>query len=170
MSVCLLLESMAETKLGCSHYRRNCQIEAPCCKEYYWCRFCHNEAIKKCKTEEMDRHAVKHVKCMLCNHTQPVKSSCENCKILFARYFCSICNLFDDTPDKDIYHCEACGICRIGKRDEFVHCRTCSACMPVNHKCTALGFRQNCPVCLEFLFTSREGAVILECGHTSKKN
>lgn len=28
----------------CKHYRRRCQIRAPCCNEIYPCRHCHNEA------------------------------------------------------------------------------------------------------------------------------
>lgn len=28
----------------CSHYRRRCQIRAPCCDEIFDCRHCHNEA------------------------------------------------------------------------------------------------------------------------------
>lgn len=28
----------------CQHYRRRCQIRAPCCNEIFTCRHCHNEA------------------------------------------------------------------------------------------------------------------------------
>ena len=28
-------------------------------------------------------------------------------------HFCSVCKLFDDT-DKGQFHCEGCGICRLG--------------------------------------------------------
>ncbi|XP_039793536.1 uncharacterized protein LOC120659451 [Panicum virgatum] len=29
---------------GCEHYRRRCKIVAPCCKQVFPCRHCHNEA------------------------------------------------------------------------------------------------------------------------------
>lgn len=39
----------------------------------------------------------------------------EKCKTVFGRYFCETCKFFDDDPTKDIYHCDKCKICRIGK-------------------------------------------------------
>jgi hypothetical protein len=30
--------------LGCVHYKKKCKVKAPCCAEFYVCRFCHNEA------------------------------------------------------------------------------------------------------------------------------
>ncbi|CAN0505237.1 unnamed protein product, partial [Ectocarpus sp. 8 AP-2014] len=32
-----------------------------------------------------------------------------------SRYYCGICHLFDDAPEKDIYHCPYCNVCRLGK-------------------------------------------------------
>ena len=29
-------------KHGCEHYRRRCQLVAPCCGQTFWCRHCHN--------------------------------------------------------------------------------------------------------------------------------
>jgi RING finger/CHY zinc finger protein 1 len=149
--------SVDTQSLGCTHYRRNCQIEAPCCKEFYWCRFCHNDAIKSCKVEEMDRHAVSKVRCMLCQHQQPPKASCDSCNALFASYFCDKCKFYDNTPNKHLYHCDECGICRVGKREDYIHCNTCGVCMVKDHKCTKIAVEKNnsCPVCLEDLFTSR---------------
>lgn len=40
-----------------------------------------------------------------------VQSSCEDCGIDFATYFCAICRMFD-CKDDGKYHCEGCGICR----------------------------------------------------------
>ena len=35
------------------------------------------------------------------------------------------CKLWDDDPHKSIYHCNDCGICRIGKGlgKDFFHCK-----------------------------------------------
>lgn len=46
------------------------------------------------------------------------------------QYTCLECKLFDD-EDKNQYHCEGCGICRIGGRDKFFHCEKCNMCLPV---------------------------------------
>ena len=27
---------------GCEHYRRGCQVSAPCCDQFFVCRFCHD--------------------------------------------------------------------------------------------------------------------------------
>jgi len=43
------------------------------------------------------------------------------------------CKLFDD-EEKNQYHCDGCGICRIGGRDKFFHCETCNMCLPVKLK------------------------------------
>ena len=32
---------------GCAHYRRRCEILAPCCNEWFPCHVCHDEAFKK---------------------------------------------------------------------------------------------------------------------------
>ncbi|RLN15358.1 hypothetical protein BBJ28_00014149 [Nothophytophthora sp. Chile5] len=38
---------------------------------------------------------------------------CANCHRRMAAYFCSVCNLFDDAgPEKKVFHCAQCGICR----------------------------------------------------------
>jgi RING finger/CHY zinc finger protein 1 len=46
----------------CKHYKRKCEKMAPCCKKYYRCRLCHNEAVENgetdCQVEVMDRYAV----------------------------------------------------------------------------------------------------------------
>lgn len=49
------------------------------------------------------------------------------------QYTCLICNLFDD-ENKDQYHCEGCGICRIGGRNNFFHCEVCNMCLPLQLK------------------------------------
>lgn len=41
--------------------------------------------------------------------------------------FCS-CPFFDDDVSKETFHCDECGICRVGGRDNFFHCATCGSC------------------------------------------
>ncbi|XP_069313482.1 RING finger and CHY zinc finger domain-containing protein 1 isoform X3 [Eulemur rufifrons] len=95
------------------------------------------------------------------------QQSCEECSTLFGEYYCNICHLFD--KDKKQYHCENCGICRIGPKEDFFHCLKCNLCLAMNlqgrHKCIENVSRQNCPICLEDIHTSRVVAHVLPCGH-----
>ncbi len=72
-------QSISEYKStsGCEHYARDCLLQAPCCGEWFSCRFCHDKAkndeepdFKKSHT--MDRHAVTLVRCLACQLEQPV--------------------------------------------------------------------------------------------------
>jgi CHY zinc finger len=80
---------------GCSHYRKNCNLIAPCCGKEVACRLCHDEQMT-C-SEEMDRHKVVDMVCQACGCRQPCAQSCASCHTLMARYYCSVCHLFDDT-------------------------------------------------------------------------
>ncbi|KAG2381624.1 hypothetical protein C9374_006008 [Naegleria lovaniensis] len=170
-------EKKYSNDLGCSHYPHNCQIESPCCKEFFWCRVCHdNEAFTKykCKVENMDRYSVKRVKCMRCGTIQSSENvECENpeCKTIFGEFYtCTICHIYSNDPKRPIYHCEGCKICRLGKREQFVHCYTCGACMAPNHKCIPQCMQSSCPICMEDLFSSRESVHLLRCGHPMHLN
>uniref|UniRef100_A0A8C0BRF0 RING finger and CHY zinc finger domain-containing protein 1 n=1 Tax=Buteo japonicus TaxID=224669 RepID=A0A8C0BRF0_9AVES len=92
---------------------------------------------------------------------------CEGCHSLFGEYYCGICHLFD--RDKKQYHCAECGICRIGPKEDFFHCSKCNLCLSLSlrgkHKCIENVSRQDCPICLEDIHTSRVGAHVLPCGH-----
>ena len=150
--------------VGCEHYVRRCQLVAPCCNKAYVCRHCHNDA----EAHEMDRHAVKEVVCAACNERQPVSNTCCNieCGTQFAAYFCAVCNFFDDRIERNYYHCDKCGICRVKGNNDFVHCDTCQTCVnTLNHTCKADRFHTDCPVCLENLFHSTKPATVLPCGH-----
>eukprot|EP01130_Rhizamoeba_saxonica_P014811 TRINITY_DN650_c0_g1_i2.p1 TRINITY_DN650_c0_g1~~TRINITY_DN650_c0_g1_i2.p1 ORF type:complete len:237 (-),score=32.18 TRINITY_DN650_c0_g1_i2:24-734(-) len=101
--------------------------------------------------------------CMVCGTLQMIAENCNNCHQSMARYFCGICNFFDDTEGKDIYHCNKCGLCRRGKGlgiDRY-HCDDCHICMVIseaNHtKHIDRQYDANCPICGEYLFTSRDG-------------
>ena len=52
--------------------------------------------------------------------------------------------------ERQYYHCDDCGICRVGGRENFFHCPTCEGCfaksMENNHICVERNLKQNCPV------------------------
>ncbi|XP_025836321.1 RING finger and CHY zinc finger domain-containing protein 1 isoform X2 [Agrilus planipennis] len=149
---------------GCAHYKRKSKFVTPCCNKVYTCRFCHDER----EDHTMNRKEVSELICTLCDTRQPVQAECQNCGIRFGKYTCLECNLFDD-EDKNQYHCNGCGICRIGGADKFFHCKKCNMCLPVQlqnrHKCVENVSRANCPVCLEDIHTSRTPCHIPNCGH-----
>jgi len=93
------------------------------------------------------------------------------CETEVGAYYCGVCKFWDDQgPKKKTFHCDKCGICRVGGKDNFWHCDTCAMCysphMKNNHKCISNSFHQNCPVCLEFMFDSRKVTTKLKCGHS----
>ncbi len=69
-----------------------------------------------------------------------------------------VCNFFDDDFRKQPFHCDGCGICRVGGAHNFFHCETCGCCyareLHNNHKCIKDSMHQNCPICQENLFNS----------------
>ena len=116
----------------------------------------------------MDRHKVQKIKCLNCGLEQNPQKNCESCKIEFASYFCSVCNLFDNEHEKyKVYHCDGCGLCRVGGRDNFYHCNKCDHCIRIeakdSHNCVSL--KQDCPVCMQDMQDSRMTVYILDCGH-----
>ncbi|CAG0881992.1 unnamed protein product [Cyprideis torosa] len=151
--------------LGCKHYRRKCKLVSPCCDNVYPCRFCHDEAEGN---HTLERKHLKEVVCNRCSHRQPIQQICEGCGLVMGNYYCSTCRLFDD-EDKQHFHCDGCGICRIGGKDKFFHCPRCDMCLPLrlkgNHKCVENMSRIDCPVCLEYIHTSRIPSQIPPCGH-----
>ena len=109
--------------MGCEHYQRHCELQAPCCKEFYSCRICHDEhqetedtlhTIKETCLETFNRHRVMKVRCNDCRTIQSVGKECTSCFRYFAYYYCTYCCLFDDDKSHDIFHCNKCGICRKG--------------------------------------------------------
>lgn len=63
---------------GCQHYRRAAMKRCEECKEFFTCRFCHDDAkylnerdVKK--AHQYNRFATKEVMCMKCEHIQPVR-------------------------------------------------------------------------------------------------
>ncbi|XP_055855169.1 uncharacterized protein LOC129918578 [Episyrphus balteatus] len=158
-----------ERKIGCEHYKRRAMFVTPCCNKFYKCRYCHDEK----ETHHFDRKTLTELICVECNTRQKVQEQCEKCGVRFGKYTCLICNLFDD-EDKNQYHCNGCGICRIGGRDNFFHCEVCNMCLPIElkiegHRCVENISRSNCPVCLGAIHTSRIPCHIPDCGHLLHK-
>ena len=71
--------------------------------------------------------------------------------------------------NKSPFHCDRCGICRVGGRENFRHCDRCSMCIAAGtfdtHSCMTDKYRSNCPVCREDMFSSRQSPLELPCGH-----
>ncbi|KAH6678900.1 CHY zinc finger protein [Plectosphaerella plurivora] len=154
--------------LGCQHYRRNVKLQCSTCAKWYTCRFCHDAA----ENHELIRKDTKNMLCMLCACPQKAAESCVNCGVPAARYFCGICKLWDDHPNKNIYHCNDCGICRRGQGlgKDFFHCKKCCACISISikdtHKCIERSTDCDCPICGEYMFTSPKPVVFMQCGHS----
>eukprot|EP00095_Tigriopus_kingsejongensis_P002538 snap_masked-scaffold344_size201325-processed-gene-1.2 protein:Tk02538 transcript:snap_masked-scaffold344_size201325-processed-gene-1.2-mRNA-1 annotation:"hypothetical protein DAPPUDRAFT_190026" len=154
---------------GCDHYKRNCEFYTPCCQKTYRCRFCHDQR----EQHVLQREDVQELVCSTCATRQDVRKDCNSCGVIFGKYFCFECKLFDD-EDKQQFHCDGCGICRIGGRENFFHCPTCNMCLPKhlegNHRCIENLSRANCPICQEDIHTSREPSQIPPCNHLIHKS
>jgi len=168
--------------LGCHHYARACKLRHPVSGKLYTCRLCseqEREASVTPTTNEkenapLDRYAVTEISCMKCKTLQPsakkcINTDCEMNKKGFAKYFCDICNLFDDR-DRPIFHCPYCNTCRMGKGlgIDFRHCMRCNACVSLddkNHRCIPQKLQGSCPICHDTLFNSTEPLKGLRCGH-----
>lgn len=109
--------------LGCAHYKRNIKLQCSACSRWYTCRFCHDAV----EDHMLNRRETKHMLCMLCGCAQPAAEECALCSRRGAWYYCDVCKLWDDdpNPNKNIYHCDDCGICRIGQGlgKDFFHCK-----------------------------------------------
>jgi len=153
--------------LGCKHYQRAIKFQANCCGKWFTCRFCHDAA----SDHEVDRKKTTRMMCMYCNTVQPAGQNCINCERCLAKYYCDKCKLWDNEPRKSIYHCDDCGICRIGKGlgEDYFHCKKCNACLAIslkdNHKCIERNLESNCPICGEYMFTSTSIVIFMPCGH-----
>lgn len=156
-----------ESIFGCSHYKRNCKLLAPCCKMFFTCIRCHDETTD----HTLERKTITQMMCMHCLKIQPIGRSCStpSCGgFSMGRYYCKICKLFDD--ERQIYHCPFCNLCRLGKGlgFDYFHCMNCNACMSKSlsvHVCREKCLEENCPICHEYIFTSTNPVKALPCGH-----
>jgi len=168
-------EEEKEKKENCGHYISGCKIIAKCCGREFGCRICHDFEISD---HEINRYEIEEIVCNHCNTRQPASNSCINKECYFfvetfASYYCDICHLYSDKPASEIYHCEKCKICRMcgvgNKPSDFFHCDKCGGCIHTNlektHKCVPDAFRNDCCICLDNIFLSREPTSFLPCGH-----
>ena len=109
------------TAYGCRHYKRNIKLQCSTCNRWYTCRFCHDSV----EDHKLVRRATKYMLCMFCNCAQKASGVCIECDQTAAWYYCDVCKLWDDNPNRSIYHCDDCGICRVGKGigKDFYHCK-----------------------------------------------
>ncbi|CAL5442183.1 unnamed protein product [Camellia sinensis] len=59
---------------------------------------------------------------------------------------------------------------KIGGWENFFHCNKCRCCYSVllknSHPCVEGAMHNDCPVCFEYLFESRNDVTVMPCGHT----
>lgn len=114
-------EEEEEKRLGCEHYRRNVKLQCASCERWHTCRHCHDAV----EDHVLPRQQTKHMLCMLCGCAQKASDTCTKCGQSAAYYYCGICKLWNDDPNKPIYHCPDCGLCRVGQGlgKDFFHCK-----------------------------------------------
>lgn len=107
--------------LGCQHYKRNVKLQCAVCGKWYTCRLCHDAK----EDHVLPRKQTKNMLCMFCGTAQKASSQCTHCEARSANYYCDVCHLWEDDPNRSIYHCNDCGICRVGRGlgKDFFHCK-----------------------------------------------
>ena len=173
------MDNRTELLKKCDHYNRGCHLLFPCCNEFFACRFCHDDEkdSHKIKPELMhvsDRKAVNDIKCRYCLTVQPISTTCINtqCQATMGNYFCEICKLLD-LDDKGQYHCNKCGICRLGGSNNTEHCDKCGICFTKREDDMCPFCKTNmktkidgdCPICCMDLFNSVNTITMIKCGH-----
>ncbi|KAJ1993266.1 hypothetical protein H4R33_000724 [Dimargaris cristalligena] len=154
--------------LGCPHYQRGAKMYAKCCGRWFTCRICHDEATN----HTLDRKGVKYMMCMHCQGIQEAGQVCSNmtCNEPLGEYYCDICHMWNNDPELDIFHCNDCQMCLRDRKDQYQHCFKCVRCISETlvgeHKCRENSVEVDCPICGEFLQTSRQPITIMRCGHT----
>jgi tyrosyl-DNA phosphodiesterase 2 len=108
-------------------------MQCATCERWYTCRFCHDLA----EDHILPRKETKNMLCMLCGCAQRVSDTCVKCGETAARYYCGVCKLWNDDSNKSIYHCNDCGICRVGQGlgKDFFHCNVSLFACPLSRVC-----------------------------------
>ena len=166
-----IMEVELPSMLGCAHYKRNVKVQCFDCHLWFPCRHCHDQSRDLPFPHPLNRKKTQNMLCMLCRIPQPAAEMCSNCGEYAAWYYCSKCKLWDNDSNKRIYHCDDCGICRVGEGlgKDYVHCRRCNVCISIStsasHPCIERATEGDCPLCLVYLFESQTPVVSLPCGH-----
>ena len=148
---------------NCEHYEKKCsKFYFNCCDSYHPCVRCHN-STNQCNIE---KPKISTIICSECDLKQEPSNICIKCNINFSRSFCDKCNIW---TQKNITHCNNCGICRVGKKEEIQHCDKCNICYSkeyINtHSCKKYDKTDSCSLCYESLYNSQKKSQILQCGH-----
>lgn len=160
----------------CLHYNKNCsQFKFECCGLIDPCKRCHAE--RNCC--DLKNIKVFQITCNLCGIKQEPSQYCSNskCCLKFSESYCKKCQIW---TDKEIHHCEKCGICRIGNVQKLYHCDTCGICFDKSiehvHKCIENNGKINkwsegfCVICSDSTFNSQSSSFQLPCYHFIHKN
>ena len=156
--------------MKCKHYTNNIlYFTTKCCDTFFNCKRCHNEAYEFNFNEDYDHQfEINEIMCKECFEFQPFCGVCIFCNQIFAKYVCEECYILEDA-DRDIFHCDDCGICRVGKEEDFFHCKKCDCClkneMKNNHTCVSDRLKQDCVLCLSDLNTSTDAVIFTRCNH-----
>eukprot|EP01056_Protomagalhaensia_sp_Gyna25_P005501 Protomagalhaensia_sp_Gyna_25__5500@NODE_733_length_2736_cov_53_536522_g572_i0_p1_GENE_NODE_733_length_2736_cov_53_536522_g572_i0NODE_733_length_2736_cov_53_536522_g572_i0_p1_ORF_typecomplete_len225_score7_48zfRING_2/PF13639_6/2_3e11zfCHY/PF05495_12/1_5e09zfC3HC4/PF00097_25/3_7e03zfC3HC4/PF00097_25/8e03zfC3HC4/PF00097_25/1_6e02zfC3HC4/PF00097_25/5e02zfC3HC4/PF00097_25/2_4e08zfC3HC4_2/PF13923_6/74zfC3HC4_2/PF13923_6/7_6e08zfRING_UBOX/PF13445_6/4_2e03zfRING_UBOX/PF13445_6/1_8e03zfRING_UBOX/PF13445_ len=166
-------------ELRCSHYGTPNDLFFVCCNQWHPCLRCHREVcdkgleeglnVSECASYIEEETRPVTMRCTACQLEQPVAARCLGCDNS-PHYYCSGCYIWDNTM-RDIFHCEACGICRVGHRSRVFHCDGCGTCldkvMQNKHRCLKDGMKADCAICLDPLFQSKTPTCQLpRCGHS----
>lgn len=152
--------------MNCLNSNNNYKLFASCCNKYICCHNCHNKE----SNHKINRfNDIEHLYCNKCNTiSKNINNECENCKLKFAKYFCSECVIYNDSK-KNMYHCEKCKMCKYGKKENTIHCDNCNMCFKAKsiekHKCNIIKGLDKCQICLDNIFIEREKTILLRCSH-----
>jgi len=155
------------TPKACTHYKRGCDIQCPTCQAWYPCRQCHDAECD----HKLDRHRINSIRCRTCNWIQQPSQHCVRCTSVLGTYYCNVCHLWSSGTNP-IFHCNECGICRVGRKQDYTHCQKCNHCYATSfyetHKCVEDSTRMPCPVCNDYMFdgTLENKVAVLQCGHS----
>jgi len=126
------------SKAGCNHYTKGCNVRAACCGGVFSCKKCHDM-----RTGHTMSHAASVI-CTKCGTEGPVGASCNSSQCRgrrFAKYFCSVCEVWEDRTGISLYHCKQCNKCLpgVGFGVDSWHCDRCNKCFDLrdwdDHQC-----------------------------------
>ncbi|CAL6029738.1 CHY_zinc finger domain-containing protein [Hexamita inflata] len=148
---------------GCDHYYRDAFPVCKICNKVYPCRFCHDDEVFD---HRMDRKLFTDMQCLFCNEIGPIGTHCSKCGKQVSNICCQTCHTLCQIPNsvKPAYHCDECGLCRVGLKEYSKHCQKCNSCYDSRnqseHKCVD---SCTCPVCQQDLSETITPEFSLKC-------
>lgn len=158
----------------CEHYQKSCyKFYFECCGIYDPCKRCHLKRPAHIVSDDLIGITVNEITCSTCETAQSPSHSCVGCETKFSNSYCEICYVW---TEKDIYHCEKCGVCRVKEEGVIaVHDDSIGICMKskknnnrpkYNFKVSNIEARKNCcAICKENTFIYMRHNTVLRCGH-----